>query len=251
VSGVVLSPLEEWGGSLGWSPDRRLIMTWVYFDESGEHERGTGRLRRLVLGGCVASYDAWRHFEDDWRQVLADFGIASFHMTDFEGWKEPFDFRLANGERDWVRHRALLDRVLSAIETHAEELIGFRAEPDPGRKAFVDSYDQALAKACKEHWIDANRRDDRAQLVFAKHKEISAERIGRYVDLWNEGGERLSFSVCNPTEILPLQAADVIAYEMSRWGREVGPDQERYPLRRLKESFRLNKKHAKFILTFV
>jgi hypothetical protein len=120
--------------------------------------------------------------------------------------------------------------VLSAIETHAEELIGFSAEPDPGRKAFVDSYDQALAKACKEHWIDANRRDARARLVFAKHKEISAERIGRYVDFWNDGGERLSFAVCDPTEILPLQAADVIAYEMSRWGREVGPDQERYLL---------------------
>ncbi len=50
-------------------------MLWAYFDESGLHDRGTGHLKRLSFGGCLASSERWNGFEGEWF-VVRDHYVA-------------------------------------------------------------------------------------------------------------------------------------------------------------------------------
>lgn len=227
-------------------------MLWFYLDESGEHDRATGALTRLTVAGGMATCEAWRAFDRAWDAMLDEFGLAEFHMVDFEAWAGPFNFLLADGEtRDQDKHNRLLNAALDIIIEHVDHIVGYVAEPEAGKPpAIKNAYEANLAKAVKEAAIG----DEPVTMVFAKHRDIKAAKIGAYFDLWDDGDGRLVFGgVGEPKRLLPLQAADILAYELSRWGRREGPAQERYPMRRLKEAFRdkLIVKDARFLLTVI
>src|SRR5262249_9657185 len=68
-----------------------VVVLKAFFDESGH----SGDSAFVCLGGCIASLEAWTEFEIKWEQKLHQYGIACFHMTDFESnwgefenWKE-------------------------------------------------------------------------------------------------------------------------------------------------------------------
>jgi len=91
-------------------------------------------------------------------------------------------------------------------------------------------------------------------MVFAKHREFKPSRIAEFFDLWDDRDGRLVFGgVGDPIRLLPLQVADIVAYELSRWAREQRPEEDRYPLRRLKEAFghKQKLKSARFILEWI
>ena len=73
-------------------------MIWGYFDESGEFRDKT--LVNMTVGGVFAPLETWNEFNRKWKKVLDDEALTWFHMTDFERWKNEFDFRLPNGERE-------------------------------------------------------------------------------------------------------------------------------------------------------
>jgi hypothetical protein len=50
-----------------------------------------------------------------WKAILIPEGIECFHMTDFENWKKPFDFKLGDGTRDYDRHHRILNGLLNII----------------------------------------------------------------------------------------------------------------------------------------
>lgn len=76
---------------LGWRAGSVVAMTWIYFDESGEHSLEDGRLRRLTLGCGVSTLEGWNNLEKEWRAVIEDAGVVAFHMADFESRARPFD----------------------------------------------------------------------------------------------------------------------------------------------------------------
>ncbi len=244
---AMIPVLTEIGRGLGWRPWQVIAMLWGYFDESGEYENG--HLRRLTLGGVLAPFETWERFVMDWGQILKDFGIQMFHMTDFEVWQPPFDFICQNGQRDYERHNRLLNRVIGSIIEYATEIAGFVAVPEQPILDFKEGYSANAAKAFREFGINIYHGSEPVTLVFAKHPEFSLSRIGRYFDEWARDNKGMEFGgIGNPKNICPLQAADVIAYEISRWNRAVGPDQERYPLRQLRDGLR--RKGASFRFTF-
>ena len=124
-------------------------MRWHYLDESGEH-LPDGSLRRLVLGGCVATTEAWKAFCPVWQAMLDEFQIPEFHMVDIQGWKHPFDFALPDGGRDREKHNRLINRAIDIVIEHVHEIIGFCSDPEPGKDPFDSAYDSNVAKAIKE-----------------------------------------------------------------------------------------------------
>ena len=78
-------------------------------------------------------------------------------------------------------------------------------------------------------------KNEDVTVVFAVHKNISAESIGRAFDrLQPTLGPKVHLGgFASPEQLPPLQVADLIAYEFSRTSREARPEQERYPLRYL------------------
>ena len=61
-----------------------VMMIWGFWDESGEHDKTSGHLVRLTIGGAFASFEAWESFAMDWAALLQWAGIEAFRMTDFE-----------------------------------------------------------------------------------------------------------------------------------------------------------------------
>jgi Protein of unknown function (DUF3800) len=229
-----LPRLGELGAALCWQPTDLIAMLWAYFDESGEYQ-SDGTLRRLTLGGCIASFDNWQAFNQKWRSELDDEGIQVFHMADFEAREGEFP------RREWnePRRRKLLGNLLSIINQHVSIFVGFANFPIkfPEKKPMRAGYDRLIARSM----INATDRpwgiDEEVSIVFACHPEFSSVRVLEYFEIINPDKNSESCTVATPQTVLPLQAADLFAYELMKFSK---PDRknrdERYPFRRLRES---------------
>jgi hypothetical protein len=220
--------LPELSQGFGWRPETVVAMTWIYFDESGEHGPD-GRLRRLTLGCGIAIIDSWQALTHEWNAVLANAGISQFHMADFEARRKPFN--------EWgdEKRREVLSSLLDIASRHVPAFCGYsgNAADLSGKDAFRKAYGENLIKALKETVLQI---DDfhlgNINLFFARHKNISAEMIGRHIDFFNywAGGRIRAAGFGSPSELAALQVADLAAYEFSRTARQVRPENERYPL---------------------
>lgn len=213
-------------------------MITAHYDESGEY--ADGKLTNMSIGACVSSCERWQGFDAAWNTALAAEGLTCFHMTDFEAWKPPFDFKLPNGNRDKERHNRLLNSLLDLMTDHVEWFMGYTAGSqiqDQGRAHFLAMEScviAAVTHAVHDLW---DHFGEPINLVFAKQRHFSMGKIADVVELynWGEGVGRIGSLVFDEPQKLPqLQAADILAYEMSKVQR---PERvERYPFVRLRDA---------------
>lgn len=207
-------------------------MLWLYFDESGDHDRETGNLVRLCLAGGLASFEAWEMFSMEWGETLSCFQIPMFHMADFEARQGPFS--------DWNndRRRALMSRLMDIALAHVPTFWGVIGEPTRaaalGRRHIRRHYMTNVSKAIKELWFEFERRAEPLTVVFAAHRDIRSEEVGRFFDLWKVDAPIEFGGFGRPETLCPLQLADIVAYEFRCAARVEQPDKMRYPLTRLR-----------------
>ena len=72
-------------------------------------------------------------------------------MTDFENWKEPFDFKISDGSRDYERHNRILNRLLEVIARHASHAYGFTRNVSKPSKALSDTYEWCVIDTIMDH----------------------------------------------------------------------------------------------------
>jgi hypothetical protein len=159
-------------------------------------------------------------------------GIRVFHMTDFEanqgefkGWHERPDDR-----------RRLLNNLLDTTIEFVPEFVGF-SEPVPGGSAgFREAYERNLVSMLANTSFLAQ-----PAIVLARHDNYGPAQIAEMVEAAERafaftGFKVRTWTVGSPAEFCPLQAADLVAYEIARYGREKELDRPmRYPLKRLRE----------------
>jgi hypothetical protein len=164
---------------------------------------------------------------------LAAEGLTHFHMTDFEAWKPPFDFTLPNGGRDKERHNRLLNSLLGVMLDHIEHFAGFAAGSPISKErrrahtlAMEDCVAAAVKHAVHELW---EKYQQPINLIFGHQKHFGYDKVMKYRNLydWGRGKDRLgTVAMDTPTRLPQLQAADILAYEMSKDQRD---RQRRYP----------------------
>ena len=211
---------------------------WGYYDESGEYDF-KGTLVNITIGGLFAPLDRWQAFDGAWQKALADEGLTYFHMSDFEAWKRPFDFKLSNGERDKAKHNRLLTALLDILLDQVDGLYAFGAvsmyDPDKPPLTHAALMEDCVGGAIKNAVLDvADFYQEPLNLVFGKQKHFGESKIRRFVDFYDYGDEQgriRSSRMAEPKDVRPLQAADILAYEMARAQRAGRP--ERYPFQRL------------------
>jgi hypothetical protein len=125
---------------MGWHGGTILAMLWMYLDESGEHDRRDGHLRRLALGGGIAPFASWEALSLEWSATLESFEIPMFHMADFEARAKPFF--------GWEgsRRRALLAQLLDIAIRHIPIFWGTAGTGLHDGAAFRQHYLSNLAK---------------------------------------------------------------------------------------------------------
>lgn len=211
----------------------------VYFDEAGSEGDPRSKHNCMGMAGVVAPETLWRTFAVQWQHILDHYEIEFFHMKDFAHWKGFFKDRGAWTED---RRRALMSNLLAAIAFVRPRMIGvtidliaWRALTPVQRSHFGAAWAFCLAIAAKE----ANNIAEDLQIsmlaITSQQDEYTrdASRIlGVYDDapLLVNGGMR-AMQTC-----LPLQVADILAYELIKNMEFMAPDDPRpfrLPLRAL------------------
>lgn len=236
-------PMRDLGRALSWNLQAAILMIYAYLDESGEYENR--KLVNMSIGCCVASLENWGKFETCLAEAMAVAGLrdCEFHMSDFEAWRAPFNFLLPSGARDHDRHKRLMNAILESMLGNIERFAGFTVfgfvSPDSGvahAKSIEECINSAVSSVFRDLW---EHYQQPVNLIFDRQKHFCLAHIEKMFDAYQLGfGEKRFGSLVfeDSSRIKPLQAADLLAYEMSKVQRE--DRQDRYPFLKLQEGCR-------------
>jgi len=213
-------------------------MFTAYFDDSGSPDDTLA----VVVAGFVASDEQWIHFERNWNDTLKQFGISLFHMKDFAHSVGEFKkFKGNKEDREW-----LLSQLLSHIK--------LRVRHSCGHAVLMDDFRTVNNRYALESFgITPYSLWGRTCLAsvgnWAKQWSIAEGQIGYVFEDGSKGKGTLEQRILRDKEIrpvfkkkcesVPLQAADLFAYEMLAGNRDIFKksvdtfDGLRYPIRQL------------------
>ena len=209
--------------SLFLADDRHRLVTVVQAFCDGSSAR-----RRLAVASLMAPVEDWGPFSEKWRGILAESGVAIFHMTEYMA-------RRTAPYKDWsdVQHTEFGGRLLAAIAETVWFGFGgimlmddYQAIPKPTRMFYVKDNPFAMcANACLA--MNAHRLDETGLggesigYVFeigdkglpAFHKAV--EGLTRSVRQYRDEFHIRSITTMGKQDAAPLQAADLVAWELS------------------------------------
>jgi len=192
-----------------------------YFDDSGTHEASDA----VTVAGYLSSPEVWAKFVEEWQSALTEWGLRFFHMTDFANRAKLY--------ADWTdqERRYRFARLVSITNRHALASVGFcipKRSFDvifPKRlKRFVGGAYGVASAAC---FLEA------AKLLGPKYPSV---RVAYHFEAGTRGADAVfrasewsravpanrdamkfeSLTFCGK-EIVPLQCADILAYELYRY----------------------------------
>lgn len=226
-------------------------MLQAYVDDSGTHDGS----HNTVLAGYWGRAHQWRKFEKAWKAVLDSEGLAEFHAKEF--WPRIPDVGRIGVYRDWSdeRHASFIDRLLAVIESSkiypfACGVLGEEWDRlAPEEKEAITVQEQAtlqkpmlmamgrimfrVAGYCNQGRVVNFTFDEfnseklktavmtqfsEIKIIFRDDNDSIVERIGG-----------LSFD--DSKRALPLQAADLLAYEAHRYAKAAKGD-KKFPSRK-------------------
>lgn len=236
------SPIEHLGRTCSLSDWRNvnMVMLQTAFDCSSEASQ-----RYFIMAGFIASAERWAEFDVEWRKRLAEDGLPYFHMQpfsqSFHHAKKPFDSTWVG---DGKRRERLLGDLLDIIRSHAwyklacilpeESLLMFS---DVAREHFVPT---RIATAGRLMWADVEvwrRREgfrNQAEMIFedGDHEKGTLMKAMREITgqspIFREKKDKPEEGIVGFT---PLQAADILAYEVQKLTTQDGRSLDEIPFR--------------------
>jgi hypothetical protein len=118
-------PSGSIGGPPGAWEKRHCVTIFTTYLDASRDNAGSGV---YSLAGYIAAPSQWDRFSYEWRGILDEYEIKSFHMTDFEGWDESAgrgfgEFR--RWTKDDPRRLPLLTKLLAVIERNVIGSVGY------------------------------------------------------------------------------------------------------------------------------
>jgi hypothetical protein len=221
-------PIAEIAAAVHRSDDlvKALAMLRAYFDDSGTH----GESLITAISGFMAPANVWHRVERDWLEALADYrsryGVTWYHAADVANWQgewrgaplnvcraAPMQFAAVLGKANVLPVWAAVVNDDYKQYATPEFIARF---PTPFDLCFHEAMGQ-LYRWCKEN-LNATRvipsvaHGDYLGRVVAAHRRYRgdgdfSEYIGPLV-------------IDTPQSVVPLQAADLLAYEFYQWWKD-------------------------------
>lgn len=171
------------------------------------------------MGGLIADEGEWAAFEVEWQSALDDLGITKMHMSaceaprkQFDGWpRERRDSAIDRFREIVVKRRALM--LISAVSQAAWDEATRQSEilrslfPTPIDLCFNDCMQKAML------WRSGDQ-PERVVITFdTRDQNVKAweRRAGGYEERYPSRVAGFAFG--SMEKVLPLQAADMVAYE--------------------------------------
>jgi hypothetical protein len=195
-----------------------LLVLSAYFDESGH----SANSRIVSMAGWLAPPNIWGSFSVDWKSVLDDpeFRVSVFHMNDFENqWGE-----FKSGWNDKNKRYRFLEKLVEVIKGHDLCGIGsviLMSEYEASRELREERTNDAYFlnfQLCSSDSVQIVARKfnaERVSFVFATQQEYVGRLPALYqkVQSWSNTKRFGPIAYDTPQKMIPLQAADLIAYE--------------------------------------
>ena len=219
-----------------YSGDRFMAMLDIqaFCDESYAHVQGDGD-KPFVIAGYLAPARVWMEFSGRWNMALHSEGLPYFHMSDCEAGAAPFDVDRPTRDR-WQRRfigvicqfklRGIAAGVSQdAIAQAHSELARFRTTNQGERQSMVTPYLFSFEACISEivRQMDGLPEEERAGLVFDQLREFEgrAHKVRAILVACQDykGRHRigpLTYEDKKTPRGIPLQAADVLSYEIMR-----------------------------------
>jgi hypothetical protein len=193
-----------------------MILSEVYFDESGTHDGSP----MMTMAGYLFKKEQARLFSRDWAKCLKRLGLPAAHMTD-----------CATGNGDYasmsmeqrilsekllienIKHRSVFGFSVAVEPQLYDEIIGPFAAAMPAY-----SYILMLAVAALRHWTETTGYEGRIAYFFESgHRH--AREANQYMNMIGEYGPEVvdfmhyyTHAFLDKRNALPLQAADMLAW---------------------------------------
>ena len=218
-----------------------IAMFEVYFDDSGTDSQSD-----IAIAACyVSTKRAWGRFVNAWDRVRHEEGFDVFHMAEFraprEQRHEPFcDWDDDKKDRVYWRLANIINenkRIGIAVALPKEvydQKVPERIRRSHGEDHYAFAVIKCLFLLAK--WRDASLITLPTEIVFDWEEPGSKKRseISRILDSLDDsiakrfGMEYQGYSFHRRSDFKPLQAADILAWQMNRHMRKIypGPDRE-------------------------
>jgi hypothetical protein len=213
----------------------------AFLDERGTHKES----KIVVVAGFISNVTQTEELSEEWKKALNLWGIPMFHMADFESRRGCFEQWTDDQRRDRLNH------LLDLMKCYTFNSIAFVVRKKSFDKIFTakakrrvgDAYGIAaigcwhnLALVAKDQRIDGYIRFTmekgcRGVAALKRIHDNESTDPG-----WVKVNRIESLSFQDKRTFLPLQAADIMAYEIYKQAHrqfdgEIRPT--RYPLREL------------------
>jgi hypothetical protein len=194
---------------------RALILLRAYFDESGIH----GRPGVTVIGGFVGSDAAWGAMGSRWQEILGNYGIKYFHMTD--ALSQEGEFRSI---QSWMAQdicnalaKTLQGSDLNPVWSGIDATVWSAATTPEFRMVYPKPYDLCFLLVLDqlESWKRITRNYGHTAMVFATQNEYesrSHETLAAWQRYRKKKGGSLKFMLA--AQAPALQAADMLVHEL-------------------------------------
>jgi hypothetical protein len=217
-----------------------MLMLDAYVDESGTHNTSAV----VAVAAYLSTSDRWLKFKVDWKAALAEKRLDIFHMNKFSNRAKPFD-SWSDSERT-----SLLNRLIEIINANIimsagiliprsrfNSLLSSRVRAHYGIYGVaIDFLIMDIARGLepteKDVWITYILEDGavgKGEITGVIDPILSDLKQCRELRL-----KALRFE--SKRHLLPLQAADVLVYELYKhYNRTGGRANMRYPLKELEK----------------
>jgi len=198
-----------------------MAMLTIYCDDSGTDEKN----RSAVVAGYVSNLAQWELFAKEWNKALKDFGVKQMHRADLENFKGEF-----TEDREWnptrrtvflqrlqpiIRHRMKFPVGTAVIRKDYEEVI-----PEAVRNKFGGVYGWCAHTLLVKLFIWCTRPSrlhaEPIQWVFEAGTigQGQVDQMFRELSHVESTNWRIKGWSFQGKDVVPLQAADVLAYEL-------------------------------------
>ena len=204
-------------------PGDIIMIIKSYFDGTGGSDT-----KLIGLASIAAPIAAWEVFESEWKVVLEHFQACSLHMKDlnvarkaFKGWEIDRRFAFLNELLAVLYHLLRTPHVCPRMTLISVDAHTSAKEHYPG---MIPSIPCLCAFWCLDQMCNAYPVTDHFEMVFDR-----GEQFFRHIDHhWRKRAfannhkmlSRIkSLDLNDATRLLPLQAADLFAWEIQRYWR--------------------------------
>jgi hypothetical protein len=208
-----------------------------YFDESGTHDTAEA----ISVAGYLSTPERWELFEQEWNQALADFGIAYFHMADFANGAPASKGKPGYDTWTPAQKEERFDRLAKIINSHILISVGYSFSVPRYRAIFSKGAKRAgggaygVAASCCFMEVAKFIREGPNPEAWVRYVfESGASGAGEILKNFQlnvrtpqqkEHYRTLALSFEDKRKFCPLQAADILAYELYRnYPRQFGVD---------------------------